>query len=296
MKNHQTVRRSKSAFTLIELLVVIAIIAILAAILFPVFAQARSAALQTQSLSSVKQIGTSSILYTDAYDQQQWPRWYSFNEPSLAYTMQELLEPYVKSTDVWINPAMSRNVNTFDPTNACPRASQPNIVAHYLTMTWAPFNYWDWFGTIMMGGFPTPALPTTVLADGGTCTPSWLASRPWARCASFPAADEPSRTAVIIPGAMIAYQRPAPAPDAKLKFGAACMAVTGPCHANSSCAAADIQQSKQIQVFRDGSNYGFADTSARWLSTTNFNANNSATWNFQGTIYPANPWTRVRSN
>jgi hypothetical protein len=95
---------------------------------------------------------------------------------------------------------------------------------------------------------------------------------------------------------MIAYKRPAPAPEAKLKFGSACMAVTGPCHANSSCADADKQRSKQIQVFRDGSNYGFSDSSARWISTTNFNANNSAVWNFQGTNYPANPWTRVRSN
>ncbi|MFN7172202.1 MAG: prepilin-type N-terminal cleavage/methylation domain-containing protein [Fimbriimonadaceae bacterium] len=290
-------RHSKSAFTLIELLVVIAIIAILAAILFPVFAQARSAALQTQSLSSVKQVMTGHILYADANDQEQPTRWYAWNEGSasgLAYTMQELLEPYVKSTDVWINPAMSRNVNTYDPTNLCPRASQPNIVAHYMTMTWAPFNYWDWFGTIMMGGFPTPTLPSSVLADGGVCTPSWLAARPWARCASFPKADEPSRTAVVMPGAIIAYQRPAPAPEAKLKFGSACMAVTGPCHANSSCAASDIQRSKAIQVFRDGSNYGFGDSSARWLSTTNFNANNSAIFAFQGTNYPANPWTRVR--
>lgn len=57
----------KKAFTLIELLVVIAIIAILAAILFPVFAQAKLAAKKTASLSNVKQIGTSEIMYsTDA--------------------------------------------------------------------------------------------------------------------------------------------------------------------------------------------------------------------------------------
>jgi prepilin-type N-terminal cleavage/methylation domain-containing protein len=58
----------KKAFTLIELLVVIAIIAILAAILFPVFAQAKEAAKKTQSLSNAKQMGTSMLIYATDYD------------------------------------------------------------------------------------------------------------------------------------------------------------------------------------------------------------------------------------
>ena len=58
----------KRAFTLIELLVVIAIIAILAAILFPVFAQAKEAAKKTSALSNIKQSGTSIIIYTNDYD------------------------------------------------------------------------------------------------------------------------------------------------------------------------------------------------------------------------------------
>lgn len=58
----------KKAFTLIELLVVIAIIAILAAILFPVFAQAKEAAKKTSALSSAKQIGTGFMLYAGDYD------------------------------------------------------------------------------------------------------------------------------------------------------------------------------------------------------------------------------------
>ncbi|AIE86352.1 prepilin-type N-terminal cleavage/methylation domain-containing protein [Fimbriimonas ginsengisoli] len=60
--------RSRRAFTLIELLVVIAIIAILAAILFPVFAQAKAAAKKTQSTSNLKQTGLAWLMYNSDYD------------------------------------------------------------------------------------------------------------------------------------------------------------------------------------------------------------------------------------
>ena len=63
----------KKGFTLIELLVVIAIIAILAAILFPVFAQAREKARSTSCLSNCKQLGTASQLYIDDYDETYMP-------------------------------------------------------------------------------------------------------------------------------------------------------------------------------------------------------------------------------
>jgi len=64
VKNHSSMR----AFTLIELLVVIAIIAILAAILFPVFAQAKLAAKKTADLSNLKQIGLAVIMYSNDFD------------------------------------------------------------------------------------------------------------------------------------------------------------------------------------------------------------------------------------
>src|ERR1700678_313395 len=70
-------QHSRKGFTLIELLVVIAIIAILAAILFPVFAQAREKARTISCLSNTKQIGLASMMYVQDYDEmfysQPWP-------------------------------------------------------------------------------------------------------------------------------------------------------------------------------------------------------------------------------
>lgn len=63
-------RQFKRAFTLIELLVVVAIVAILAAILFPVFARARENARRTSCLSNMKQIGLGIMLYTQDYDER----------------------------------------------------------------------------------------------------------------------------------------------------------------------------------------------------------------------------------
>jgi len=70
MRHVSSNRPANRAFTLIELLVVIAIIAILAAILFPVFAQARESARQTVCLSNIKQVGLAATMYVQDYDEK----------------------------------------------------------------------------------------------------------------------------------------------------------------------------------------------------------------------------------
>src|SRR5207249_1695804 len=87
----------KHAFTLIELLVVIAIIAILAAILFPVFAQARAKARQATCLSNLKQLGTAFMMYAQDYDETYPMCNYQAPGTTNNVTWQYFIDPYVKA-------------------------------------------------------------------------------------------------------------------------------------------------------------------------------------------------------
>ena len=114
---------NRSGFTLIELLVVIAIIAILAAILFPVFARAREKARQTACLSNEKQILLASAQYVQDYDEQLMPSWLTDNgvyyQVGKNVIWNQVLQPYIKNTQVFLCPDDSNKnaVTTWaDPT------------------------------------------------------------------------------------------------------------------------------------------------------------------------------------
>jgi len=94
----------RRGFTLIELLVVIAIIAILAAILFPVFARAREKARQTSCLSNVKQIGLGNLMYAQDYDEKTvYGSGYQYPNGSLNWQLK--VEPYVKNWQIFKCPS-----------------------------------------------------------------------------------------------------------------------------------------------------------------------------------------------
>jgi prepilin-type N-terminal cleavage/methylation domain-containing protein len=121
--------KGKLGFTLIELLVVIAIIAILAAILFPVFAQAKLAAKKIVDLSNIKEIGTATAIYVNDYD-DTWPLATYYNTGAIAggtmpygsfyrWSSQLCLGPYLKSTAIFLSPVDSYTPDvTTHPTEA----------------------------------------------------------------------------------------------------------------------------------------------------------------------------------
>lgn len=164
-------------FTLIELLVVIAIIAILAAILFPVFAQAKLAAKKTVALSNAKQIATANFIYMGDYDDALIKEFYGFpgdcqSWGSTYYNWRYALQPYVAKS----------NGLLADPTN-------PFNTPQYYQKAW-------WDGTTIISLPANFATNNAIIGfANGTCvgddTPAGLDS--------LSSVDDPAGTIVMVP-------------------------------------------------------------------------------------------------
>jgi prepilin-type N-terminal cleavage/methylation domain-containing protein len=153
-------RNNSRAFTLIELLVVIAIIAILAAILFPVFAQAKNAAKKTASLSNVKQVSLAAFIYAGEYDDTSVPLyWYDPNATQIPstdgfYYWPVLLLPYTKNEKVFICPNDTADDELVHDSDGRGRFDPANTL-HYYVLGSTPsygLNY-VYLNTRQSGGF-----------------------------------------------------------------------------------------------------------------------------------------------
>jgi len=143
--NRKTSFGTNKGFTLIELLVVIAIIAILAAILFPVFAKVREKARAISCASNLKQLGLGFMQYAQDNDEVNPYVYGSDGHPDGSWSSQ--IYPYVKSNGVYTCPddSYSRGANDVD-INGNKLSGAPRVVSYSLTMpvTWGTGG--DWFG------------------------------------------------------------------------------------------------------------------------------------------------------
>ncbi len=150
----------RRGFTLIELLVVIAIIAILAGILFPVFARARAKGQQTQCLSNIKQLGVAMLGYASDYD-MCLPLWSLEGDPMPnpahpCHTWDVALDPYVKNDQIFscaANPYENASGGT-PPTPAGPKRAyaMPRYVSGIYTAE--PPNSVDTVLLVEKGAYP----------------------------------------------------------------------------------------------------------------------------------------------
>ena len=143
---------SRRGFTLIELLVVIAIIAILAAILFPVFARVREQARTTSCASNLRQLGLAAKMYSQDNDERLPCDYYPCNSDTTSQRLVTQIMPYIKNMDIMYCPSISRVgewMTTYTPTPENKAAG--NIGYYYFsfdqvpsTVTPGPRDYNTW--------------------------------------------------------------------------------------------------------------------------------------------------------
>ncbi len=212
-------RLSGGAFTLIELLVVIAIIAILAAILFPVFAQAKEAAKKTACLSNGKQIGTAVMLYLGDSD-DTYPIHYAYNSQPPAGQpghkgVEVLLAPYIQSGGQRTDAATGQTVTGLMEIFKCPLDAGGPYTSQDVP---GANTYWKAYGSsYRFGKCMFTVAPGESSSNNFVRTTGWTVN---ASAVEFPAESRIIRDdmqgffdAKVTPGACARYGYDCPPPD-----------------------------------------------------------------------------------
>lgn len=155
--------RRRSGFTLIELLVVIAIIAILAAILFPVFAQAREKARQASCISNNKQYALATLMYVQDYD-ETFP--YEANlSGTCVSTFYQVVQPYTKNDQIAVCPSDPKAMRPLDLVGA-PCQGTPPFTAYSVNAAVFTNGFYG-YPVTTLAALPRPA-ETAMTYDGNT--------------------------------------------------------------------------------------------------------------------------------
>lgn len=190
--------RGRKGFTLIELLVVIAIIAILAAILFPVFARARENARRSSCASNLKQIGLAVMQYTQDYDERmpsgRMEEGYTGTKLYIGPNWENILQPYAKSYQVFRCPSNPKKQQSLgQDSSGLPAGSGSGIsysaITDYDTWTLAAFGQINKAGP-SLSTFAAPAQTLCVVEANGDntdfnvgddyyITSNWTAAKPY---------------------------------------------------------------------------------------------------------------------
>jgi prepilin-type N-terminal cleavage/methylation domain-containing protein/prepilin-type processing-associated H-X9-DG protein len=249
---------NRKAFTLIELLVVIAIIAILAAILFPVFATAREKARQTTCASNLKQLGLGYVQYTQDYDERAPGGIFLTNGifqavvPAGGYISWLFqLDPYIKSRGVYSCPS--------DPTTP---ATTSNFVLSY-----AINNNLGWTAATsppaqlsQFGAATRTILFSEIQGDG---IADWTSNN-GAAAANGSAGAAVGGPDITLSNGAVSYSASKGCPSCAQKYATGYFSNT-----NRAVTGVDLGFTSPLGRHNLGANYGFADGHVKWLAGTN---------------------------
>lgn len=185
------------AFTLIELLVVIAIIAILAAILFPTFAQAKLSAKAAASISNIKQLSMAQVMYGADNDDLFVPVSYLDSTAPVGFssyyirTWSQIIYPYFKTADILLDPLTQPGdyswgtrqwVIAYDPQYGYNFETMSPVTGYNVTSPMSQTSLASVSSTVMMASKATPYreyTPAYDAASGGALDSSFTIGAPW---------------------------------------------------------------------------------------------------------------------